>query len=89
MKKKIMSKKTVKKITLATKRAAKKTESFARKAHTEVGKTATAIRKEWKREKPQRDEQIKNFRKVGGDVVETIKKDMKEIRNDTTKGKKK
>ncbi|MSR70463.1 hypothetical protein EXS62_00240 [Candidatus Kaiserbacteria bacterium] len=89
MKKRIVSKKTAKKIKSAGKSVAKKTGSFVRKANKEVGKTARALQKEWKREQPQREEYIRNFKKIGGDVIETIKKDVREIRNNKTKGKNK
>jgi len=91
MKKKITSKKKFKKAKAAARSMLQKTGSLMRKANTVARKTAGAIQKEWKRERPQREEYVRNARKVGGDVVETIRRDMAEIRHtkQNKKGKKK
>lgn len=89
MKKGIVSKKTVKKIKSTAKSIAKKTGTLVRKANVEAGKTARALKKEWKSGKPQRDKYVGDFKKIGGDVIETIKRDVREIRNGESKGKKK
>jgi len=88
-------KKTIKKIKLSTKGMAKKTKSFVKKASKEVSGVANTLQKQWKKEQPQR-EKLKNAAKkmledgvkISGDVFETIKKDIEEIRN-KNKGKKK
>lgn len=89
MKKRIVSKKTTKKLTLVATSIAKKTESFAKKANKEAGKTVKVLQKKWERDRPQREESIRNFRKIGGDVIEIIKKDVREINKNKTKGKRK
>ena len=89
------------------KSVAKKTGTFmkkaGKKANTEGGKIVKAFKKEWKREKPEREEYkkkiiktankagargmelfkegVKNSIKIGGDVAETIRKDINEIRS--------
>jgi len=81
-------KKTIKKIESATKAMAKKTKSFAKKTSKKVSNVTSTLQKEWKKEQPQR-EKLKNAAnkalehgvKIGNDVFETIKKDIKEINN--------
>ena len=88
-------KKTIKKIESATKDMAKKTKSFAKKTSNKVSNVASTLQKQWKKEQPQR-EKFKNAAnkaleqgvKIGNDVFETIKKDIKEI-NNKNKSKKK
>lgn len=86
-KKGIVSKKTVKKVEAAAKSMAKKAGVFAKKANKEAGKTVRVLQKEWKESQPQRERYIKDFKKVGSDVIRTIKKDVGEIRRDGTKSK--
>lgn len=91
MKKRITSKKKLKKAKSVTRSILKKTGVFIGKANTEAHKTARAIQKGWRSTQPQREEYMRNARKVGGDVVETIRRDIAEIRNtkQNKKGKKK
>ena len=97
----------IKKIKVFAKSVGKKTRTFmkkaGKKANTEGGKIIKAVKKEWKKEQPQREEYkkkiietankaearamklfkegIKNSIKIGSDVADTIKKDIKEIRD--------
>ena len=91
MKKRITSKKKFKKTKSAARSILKKTRSFIGKANKMARKTAGAVQKEWKRERPRREEYMQNARKVGGDVVKTIRRDIAEIRRtkQNKKGKRK
>jgi len=86
---------TVKKIKSVAKKASNKTGVFMKKAGKKAGKISEALQKEWKKEQPQREELMKAGKralehgiKIGGDVFETIKKDINEI-NHQKKGKNK
>ncbi len=90
-----------KKFKKITKSAVKKTGVFMKMANKKAGKAVKAIKKEWKKEQPQRDQYkkeikiaaekagkkglkifnkgLKNSIKIGGDVADVIKKDLKEI----------
>lgn len=79
-------KKTIKKIKSATKGAAKKTKSFVKKTSNKVSDVADNLQKQWKKEQPQREKlkkaannALENSVKIGNDVFETIRKDIKEI----------
>ena len=79
MKNKQRAKRAVKKIKSAAKSAAKKTGIFLGKAHKNATTAAKALRKEWKKQRPQREQSIKDFKRIGGDVIATIRKDVNEI----------
>lgn len=86
---------TTKKIKSVAKRVSNKTGVFMKKAGKKAGKMAKILQKEWKKEQPQREELIKAANKafehgikIGGDVYETIKKDINEINNQNNKDKK-
>jgi hypothetical protein len=88
-------KKTIKKIKSATKSMAKKTKSFAKKTSNKVSNIADTLQKEWKKEQPQREKlekaaskALEHSVKIGGDVFETIRKDIDKI-NKQKKGKNK
>jgi len=92
-------KKTIKKTRLSAKGVVKKRESFIGKANKKADKAVKALKKEWKKEQPRREEYkeelknvvnkvLENGIKIGGDVFETIKKDINEI-NDRSKNKNK
>ena len=106
----MMKKKTIKKIKAITKSVSRKGGVVMKKAKKEAGKVGQAIKKEWKREAPQRARYKKEISaaaqkagakglamlntglnhglKIGGDVYETIRKDINEIRSaKKTKGK--
>jgi len=79
-----------------TKKVSNKTGVFMKKAGKKAGKMAKILKKEWKKEQPQREELIKVGKKmlrhgikIGGDVFETIKKDLNEINNQNGKDKNK
>lgn len=81
-----------KKIKTIVKGAAKKTGSFIKKTNTKAGEMAKNLKKEWKKEKPQREELKKTAgkafgqgMKIGKDVFETIKKDLNEIKKSNNK----
>ena len=76
---------TTKKIKSVAKKVSNKTGVFMKKAGKKAGKMSEALQKEWKKEQPQREELMnaanKAFEhgvKIGGDVFETIKKDIKQ-----------
>ena len=82
--------KTKKKIKVVAKNVAKKTRLLISKANIKAGKVVRVIKKEWKKEEPQRKEfekelkkavglAIKNGSKIGADIIKTIKKDISEI----------
>lgn len=65
----------------------KKTGSFLKKTSKKAGEIASALEKQWKKEKPQREKlkkaaakALKNGIKIGGDIFETIRKDINEIK---------
>lgn len=89
MKNKQRAKKAVKRLTSAAKGAAKKTRVLLKKAGKNAAVTATALRKEWKKQQPQREIYIGQAKKIGGDVIATIQKDVNEFRAQQNKGKKK
>jgi len=77
---------TTKKIKSAAKKVSSKTKVFVKTAEKKAGKIADSFKKEWKKEQPQREElmragkkALENGLKIGGDVLETIKKDIAEI----------
>jgi hypothetical protein len=83
---------TTKKIKSVAKKMSNKTGVFMKKAGKKAGKMAKTLQKEWKKEQPQREELMNSANKafehgikIGGDIFETIKKDINEINN---KGKK-
>jgi hypothetical protein len=82
----------VKKLKIIAKKVAKKTTFLVKKTGKQAGQVIKSAKKEWKREKPRRDEYtgelkvaikelFKNGVRVGGDVIKTIKKDIGEINN--------
>ena len=86
---------TTKKIKSVAKKVSNDTGVFIKKAGKKAGKMAKTLQKEWKKEQPEREELMKVGKKalehgikIGGDVFETIKKDMNEINNQNSKGKK-
>jgi len=86
---------TTKKIKSVAKKVSKKTGVFMKKAGKKAGKMAKTLQKEWKKEQPEREElmrvankALEHGIKIGGDVFETIKKDINEINNQNNKGKK-
>ena len=89
MKNKQRAKKAVKRLTAAAKGAAKKTRVLLKKAGKHAAVTTTALRKEWKKQQPQREQSIREFKRIGGDVIATIRKDMNEARTAGAKNKKK
>ncbi len=88
------NKKTIKKIKSSAKGIVKNTKTFLKKTNKQADQLALALKKEWKKEAPQR-EQLKQTTKralghglkIGNDVFETIRKDIKEIQSQK-KGKK-
>lgn len=86
---------TTKKIKSAAKKASSKAGAFMKKVGKKAGKMSAALQKQWKKEQPQREEFMNTVNKVlehgikiGGDVFETIKKDINEINNPNNKDKK-
>ena len=88
-----------KKIKSAVGNARKKTGLLIKKAKKKGGEVVKSFRKEWKKEQPHREkygEELKEAArkaleggvKIGGDVVETIKKDINEIRGHDKKDNK-
>lgn len=83
-----------KKITAGS--ASKKTKSFIKKAGKGAGKISKTIQKQWKKEQPRREKlmiaankALKHGIKIGGDVFETIRKDLNEINNQNGKNRSK
>ena len=81
-----------KKTKLKVRVIAKKTRSLAKKINVKVSKTVKSIKKEWKKEKPRRDDFKKELKvgaskmfddaiKIGKDVAKVIKKDIRDINN--------
>jgi hypothetical protein len=86
------NKKTNKKIKLTTKSVVKGTKSFVKKASNKAAEMKNTLQKQWKKEQPQREELMTNANKaleqgikIGGDIFETIKKDMKAINTPNNK----
>lgn len=82
-----MEKKAIKKIKSATKDMTKKTESFLKKTGKKASEIASTLEKQWKKERPQReklkkaaDKALENGIKISGDVFETVRKDINEIK---------
>lgn len=80
-------KKTIKKIKSATKDITKKTGSFMKKANKKANDIASTLKKQWKKEQPQREKfkiaaskALGDGIKISGDVFETIRKDINEIK---------
>jgi hypothetical protein len=87
---------TTKKIKLVAKKVSNETGVFMKKAGKNAGNMAGRLQKEWKKEQPQREELMSTANKalehgikIGGDVFETIKKDINEINNQNNKKNKK
>jgi len=83
----MQKKKTIKKIKLATKDVTKKTKSLLKKTNKKAIDIASTLKKQWKKERPQRDKfkratkkALENSVKIGGDVFETIRNDINEIK---------
>ncbi|MDP3901522.1 MAG: hypothetical protein Q8Q37_00910 [bacterium] len=93
MLKNIMSnKKTIKRIKSKTKNKAKKAKLFIKKANKNVNDIVSILKKQWKKEQPQREEfkisaqkVLENSIKMGSDVFETVKKDINEIKKQKRK----
>lgn len=86
---------TTKKIKSVAKAVSKKTELFMKKTGKKAGKIVKTLQQQWKKEQPEREELMNNANKaleqgvkIGGDVFETIKKDINEINNKNSKNKK-
>jgi len=80
---------------LVAKKVSNETGIFMKKAGKKASKMARTLQKEWKKEQPQREELMKAGKKalehgikIGGDIFETIKKDINEINNQNSKNKK-
>lgn len=81
------NKKTIRKIKSTTKGVAKKTKAFLKKTNKKADEIANILEKQWKKEQPQREKLKKDASKVlehgikiSGDVFETIKRDIDEIK---------
>ena len=79
---------TTKKIKSVTKSVSKKTGSFIKKTGQKAGKIVKTLQTQWKKEQPEREKLMNTANKaleqgikIGGDVFETIKKDINEINN--------
>jgi len=79
-----------KKIKSVAKGVAKKTKELVKTAKKKGGKAVVSFKKQWKKEQPRREKYGKEVKaaakkaleggiKIGSDIVETIKKDIKEI----------
>lgn len=81
------NKKTINKIKSTTKGVAKKTKSFLKKTNKKADEIANILEKQWTKEQPQREKfkkdagkALEHGIKISGDVFETIKKDIDEIK---------
>lgn len=83
-------KKMTKKIKAVAKTVVKKTGLLAKQTKQQAGKAAKSLQKTWKKEAPRRErfkkelraagrQALKDGAKIGGDVFQTIRKDLKEI----------
>lgn len=89
------NKKIIKKIKSSAKSVTKKTKSLVKKTNKKASKIVKTLKKEWRKEQPQREKlksaankALEHGIKISGDVFETIRKDLDEI-NKQNKGKKK
>ena len=76
-----------KKIESKTKEMTKKTKLFVKKANKEADNIVSTLKKQWKKEQPGRErlktaakKTLENGLKISGDVFETIRKDVNEIK---------
>ena len=80
-------KKIIKKIESATKDMTEKTGSFLKKTSNKAREIAGTLEKQWEKEQPQREKfkkvagkALEAGVKISGDVLETIRKDIDEIK---------
>lgn len=81
------NKKTITKIRSATKKTARKTQTFMKKINKKATDISSTLKKQWDKEQPQREELKKSINKtledgikIGGNVFKTIRKDVNEIK---------
>lgn len=81
-----------KKMSSRVKVATKKTKLLIKKANVKISKKVASLKKDWQSDKPRRDNlkddlkvsaenMFRKGMKIGEDVAEVIKKDIKEINN--------